>query len=193
MISVLLQDARCWEAELYLEFAAHDLPPVVALRGVHVKELHADLSFSAMADHGAHSQFSGGLIVRHSEMNLHFGCRRVLFFGQDTHANRTHVRQKPRRKFARWAKQHSPIGGAPRNASAIGKFFVSQGIRRIPFGYAKNPPGPSKARDASSELLPECEWVGKGNGGAGSSGTKKIAPWFVFGLTSVAARSPSKS
>ena len=55
MIGVLPQDARCWEAELYLEFAAHDLPPVVALRGVHVKELHADLSFSAMADHGAHS------------------------------------------------------------------------------------------------------------------------------------------
>jgi hypothetical protein len=71
MISVLLQDARCWEAALYLEFATHNLPPVVALRGVHVEELHADLSSAAMADHGAHSEFSGGLIVRHSEMNLH--------------------------------------------------------------------------------------------------------------------------
>jgi hypothetical protein len=46
-----------------LRITAHNLPPVVTLRGLHIHELNAYPSFATMADDGPHLQLSGWMIV----------------------------------------------------------------------------------------------------------------------------------
>jgi hypothetical protein len=77
-----------------LKIAAHNLPPMVTLGRFQVHKLNADSSFAAMADHGAHLQLSGGMIVVNSEMNFNFRSQRVLNFTQNANAHRGHVRQE---------------------------------------------------------------------------------------------------
>jgi hypothetical protein len=90
--------------DMALKIAAHDLPPVVALRGHHVDELHSDSAFAAMAYYGAHLQFSGVLLFLDAEMNFHFRPARKLFFAQDAHACRAHIREKADGQFIRRAE-----------------------------------------------------------------------------------------
>jgi len=63
-----------------LKLAAHDFPPMIALRGVHVHEVDADSSLPAMADDRAHLKSSPDLRFLNSKMNFDFCSDRILPF-----------------------------------------------------------------------------------------------------------------
>jgi hypothetical protein len=109
-----------------LEVAAHDLPPVVSLRRLHIHKLNAHSPFAAMADYGTHLQLSSRTIVVNAEMNFNFCACGILDLTQDAYANRAHVRQKARHKLAGWAKQNTPIGGASGAGPPFGRWIVGQ-------------------------------------------------------------------
>lgn len=69
-----------------LKFTAHDLPPVVALRGLDIHELDAYPPFATMVGDGTHLQLSGWMIVANAEMDFNLRSHRVLYFVQDAYA-----------------------------------------------------------------------------------------------------------
>jgi hypothetical protein len=104
-----------------LEITAHNLPPMFALRRLHVHKLNADPPFAAIADDGAHLQLSKRMIVVNAKMNFNFRSCWVLNLAQDAHANRAQVRQEAGHEMAGWTKQNAPIGGASGAASPFGR------------------------------------------------------------------------
>jgi hypothetical protein len=134
-----------------LEIAAHDLPPVVALLGLHVDELNAYLPFSTMADHRAHLQLSGGTVVMNTEMNFDFCAYGVLNLTQNAYANWTQVRQETGHKLAGRTEQNTPIGSASGAGPPFGKWIVGQLYNQVSAGR-RNISGPTVLADSINDL-----------------------------------------
>lgn len=103
---------------------------MIALRGLHVYEVHAQPSFATMANHRAHLQFSGGMIIVNTEMNFNFRSHGILNFTQDAHAQRAHIREEAGDEMVGWAEQNAPISGAPGAAPSFGRWIVGQSSNR---------------------------------------------------------------
>ena len=140
-----------------LEIAAHNLPPVVALRRLHIHELDSYPSFAAMPDHRAHLQLSGRMIVVHTKMNFNFRSCGILNLAQDTHAHRAHICQETGRELVGRAKQNAPVGGAPGASSPFGRWIFWQSSNRNSRGLRGKVSGPRMPAEINNSLLMACE------------------------------------
>lgn len=82
--------------EVLLEFAAHDFPPVIALRGIHVGEMDTNSAVAAVPYDCVHLQLSAEFAFFDSKMNFDFRSDWILLFAQNADADGTHIGQKAR-------------------------------------------------------------------------------------------------